>query len=427
LALHAPRVTRGLLVALGVYFAMTWIAGGMENPLVGIAFGANGRPLILGGEPWRLVVSMFLHANLLHLAVNGYALYLLGGYLEAFYGHWKFLFLFLLSGMVGSAASATFAEVTSVGASGGVFGVLGAILVFTLKYRSVLPPTMSKGMLRALLPMLGLNLALGFVIPGIDMNAHLGGLFGGAAGALFLTPDVLAASRPPAWTRHILPVTCISILTLSFTAAGQNIFRTRGPDGPVLPAWQVDALSRMQRDWTFEMLEEQLAKHPESRDLLTFRGQVRIGEEDWAGAISDFRAVLALSPDDAQAMNNLAWLLLEEAPPSLRDHVEATSLAERAREYLPEDPYILGTLGTARLRQGRTGEAETLLRRAIEAEPGRPGESTDRYLLAITLALNGRGDEARKELGRAVSLDPTDRYRAEAESLLAASHSVPAP
>ena len=106
---------------------MTLIAGGPANVAVLLAFGANFGPLVRAGEWWRLVASMFLHGSWLHLLLNGYALFVLGRNVEAFYGRWKLLALFLGSGIAGGVASGLLPNPPSVGASGGIFGVFGVL------------------------------------------------------------------------------------------------------------------------------------------------------------------------------------------------------------------------------------------------------------------------------------------------------------
>lgn len=410
---------------------MTVIAGGPENANVAVAFGANSQPLILAGETWRLIVSMFLHGGWLHLLINGYALFLLGSNLEAFYGPWRFLFLYLVAGMLGSIASAAMAAVVSVGASGGIFGLLGGSIVFAFKYRRILPPRVTRVMGTALLPWVVLNVVLGFVVPRIDMNAHLGGLLGGALIALFLTPRSLLAplGRSEPEVTRMLAAVCVALLVTSFAGAAQNIASTRGPDGPVLPAWQYEALAGIERDATQELVEKGLQKHPDSFELLWVRAQIRMQREEWEGAISDYRRLQEIVPENPQILNNLAWMLLEEAPEPWRDVEEAERLARRALARAPQDPYVLGTFGTARLRRGDAVDAVEYLQRALERERGRPGETTDRYLLAIALARAGRGEEAREALAQAVRGEPRNDYRGEAEAAVAGSvtQSAPAP
>jgi rhomboid protease GluP len=414
--LHPPRATRAVLIATWVWFALAWIAGGRDNPLVAIAFGANSRMFVAAGELWRLIVSMFVHANFLHLAVNSVALYSLGRNVEAFYGPWRFLLLYLASGLAGSVASAALTESVSVGASGGVFGLLGASIVFAFRFRRVLPPRVVKVMGVWLVPFLILNVGLGFVVPRIDVSAHFGGLAGGALVAAFLLPDTLRAvlgkgdRDDAAW----IPAVCIGLLAVSFAGAGAYVWKTRGPDGPMLESWKYDALARMER----EMLEREITG-VEGRELLMVRAQLRIQRGDWAGAIEDYRTLLEAGPEDAAVMNNLAWALLEEAPDSLRDAAEAARLAERALELEPGDPYVLGTAGTAKLRAGDPAAAAELLRRALRGGRGRPGEETDRYLLAIALARSGQPEEARKTLRLARERDGSNPYRGEAEAALA--------
>jgi len=416
-----------VLLATWVWFALAWLAGGRGNPLAAIAFGANSRLFIEAGELWRLIASMFVHANFLHLALNSVALYSLGRNVEAFYGPWRFLFLYLMSGLAGSVASAALTESVSVGASGGVFGLLGASIVFAWRFRRILPPRVVKVMGVWLVPFLALNVVLGFLVPRIDVSAHFGGLAGGAITAAFLLPNMLriALGKPPRDEAAWIPAACVALLAGSFLGAGTYVWKTRGPEGPQLEAWKYDALARMER----ELLEKEIAESAgSSRELLQVRAQLRIQAGDWAGAIEDYRTLLAAGPPDAFVLNNLAWALLEEAPDSLRDRSEAARLAEQALKLEPEDPYILGTYGTAKLREGDPAGAAEYLRRALRGNRGRPGAETDRYLLAIALARSGEAEEARRTLRLARERESANVYRDEAESAVAAAiQSAPSP
>ena len=136
---------------------------------------ANYYLYVQNGEYYRLITSMFVHANILHLVSNMYALYIIGPIIEKYYGKGKFLLIYLGSGIIGSLFSVVLTNYASVGASGAIFGLFGALLYFGYKYRATLD-----GFLRSsIIPTLLVNLLLGFMIPGIDVSAHLGGLIGG--------------------------------------------------------------------------------------------------------------------------------------------------------------------------------------------------------------------------------------------------------
>ena len=136
---------------------------------------ANYYLYVQNGEYYRLITSMFVHANILHLVSNMYALYVVGPIIEKYYGKGKFLLIYLGSGIIGSLFSVVLTNYASVGASGAIFGLFGALLYFGYKYRATLD-----GFLRSsIIPTLLVNLLLGFMIPGIDVSAHLGGLIGG--------------------------------------------------------------------------------------------------------------------------------------------------------------------------------------------------------------------------------------------------------
>ena len=140
-------------------------------------FGCNELFLVQHGEIWRLITSAFLHAGLIHLVVNMYSLVILGTQVETFIGKWKFLFIYLISAISGNMLSLVFSSgnVVSVGASGALFGLMGALLYFGYHYRLYL----SEAIKNQIIPIILLNLLIGFTVAGIDNVAHIGGLIGG--------------------------------------------------------------------------------------------------------------------------------------------------------------------------------------------------------------------------------------------------------
>jgi membrane associated rhomboid family serine protease len=127
------------------------------------------------GEWWRLVTSMFLHGGYLHIAVNMYSLYFVGSILEHVIGRWRFLLLYLASGIAGSAGALVWSPLTpTVGASGAIFGILGAL--FVLERRGAI---VTGGQIAGLIV---LNLVITFALSSyISVGAHVGGLIGGVA------------------------------------------------------------------------------------------------------------------------------------------------------------------------------------------------------------------------------------------------------
>ncbi len=417
--LRPPRATWGILGVTAVYFAMSWIAGGPENIAVVLAFGANYGPLVADGDLWRLVTSIFLHGGLLHLLLNAYALFFLGRNLEAFYGAWSLFVLFLGSGVAGSIASAALSHNISVGASGGIFGLLGASLVFAFRHRGLLPKRVVTIMGTALVPWVVLNLVTGYFLPVVDIHAHWGGLVGGALLAFVIPPLALeeALGRPAPGTPRFLASLCLSLFIVSFAAAAQNIFVMRGESGAILDPRVATGLPDSNLDGAIE-------RSPDDVRLLSMRAQREVASGDWIEAIRDYQRILDLNPQSADALNNLAWLLLEEAPEELRNRTEAGRLAERAVAIDPDNAYVLGTYGTVLLRRGDPRQAATFLERALAQDRPNLDEATDRYLLAIALAGAGRLEESERSLNDAIRQDPKNRYRLEAEEAIVAVHEL---
>lgn len=185
--------TRRTIVAYSIFafniliFLLMAVAGGSENTATLIAFGAKANEKIASGEVWRFVTPIFLHIGWLHLAFNSYALWIVGPHVEKLYGGARFLLLYLLTGIAGVAASYWFhPQSISAGASGAIFGLFGVLLVFSIKYRKTVPAFFSKALGKGMLQTLAINLAIGFLIPQIDLSAHVGGLIAGCALAFAL-------------------------------------------------------------------------------------------------------------------------------------------------------------------------------------------------------------------------------------------------
>ncbi|HYU58093.1 MAG TPA: rhomboid family intramembrane serine protease [Actinomycetota bacterium] len=177
-------VTTLLLGAILAMFAVEVVVGGPQSLMSGppvqklIRLGATAPSLIAGGQWWRLITATFLHAGILHLLLNGYALYLLGFLVEGVYGKGRFLAIYLITGFLASVASYQFSGLNTVGvgASGAIFGLLGTWLAYNFRRRELATAAAN---LRWVLTILLINLVLGFSIRGIDNSAHIGGFLAG--------------------------------------------------------------------------------------------------------------------------------------------------------------------------------------------------------------------------------------------------------
>lgn len=166
-----------LIYIIGVFLNISGLFG--SNNLSIIVFG-NLKEAIVGGEYYRLITSAFIHANIYHIFFNMYALYILGKEAESFFGKWKFLTIYLLSAISASLLSILLNTGYSVGASGAIFGILGALLYFGYNYRVYLGNTL----INQIVPVIIINLILGFTITSVDNFGHIGGLIGGFTTAM---------------------------------------------------------------------------------------------------------------------------------------------------------------------------------------------------------------------------------------------------
>lgn len=137
--------------------------------------GAVNGTLVRSGQVYRLVTGMFMHGSIWHLLCNMYSLYVIGCATENYFGKKKFLLIYLVSGIIGSMFSCIFNTGWSLGASGAIFGLMGALCYFGYYYRLY----MGKALYSEIIPVIILNLALSLIVSNIDFYAHIGGLIGG--------------------------------------------------------------------------------------------------------------------------------------------------------------------------------------------------------------------------------------------------------
>lgn len=215
-------VTSGLILAcVAVYLGAFATATGVpwNVALVGLSGpflerGALVPVLVADGEVWRLISSAFLHAGIAHILFNMFALYILGSFLEPAFGRWRFLALYLLSGLSGGLAYLYFGQFdgAAVGASGAIFGLLGGVFGFAARRGTF---SWQNPLIRQLLILTAFNLFLGAAIPIISNTAHVGGLLGGLLFGYLMAPTV--HSRKP--LRASAPVLAVLGIELALLVA----------------------------------------------------------------------------------------------------------------------------------------------------------------------------------------------------------------
>ncbi len=162
-------ITNILVVLNIIMFALTMTIPKLANMFI------LDPIAVRNGEVYRLLTSTFMHASILHLVFNMYALSIIGKQVETFLGKSKFLLVYLFSGLTGSLLSCAITNSYSLGASGAIFGLMGSLLYFGYHYRLYLGSVL----LGQIVPVIVINLVIGYITPSIDNAAHIGGLVGG--------------------------------------------------------------------------------------------------------------------------------------------------------------------------------------------------------------------------------------------------------
>jgi rhomboid protease GluP len=174
-------VTAALLAAILLVFVFELVSGAPRDPQVLVNMGAIMRGAFQQGDYWRLVAAMFLHGGFMHLVLNMWALWQIGGIFETLFGSTRFLLTYFISGIVASIVSSILipAWTPGVGASGAIFGIIGALIIALRRSPRWSRKEWSGALARQLLIWAGINIVIGFTMPGIDNGAHIGGFVAG--------------------------------------------------------------------------------------------------------------------------------------------------------------------------------------------------------------------------------------------------------
>ena len=194
----SPTVTYALLGITVVVFILQMATEQLYDVDIPAYFGIKADQAIIAGQWWRLFTPMFLHGSIMHIGFNMYALYLLGPSLERFYGHGRFLLLYLLAGFAGNVMSFLMTPARSLGSSTAIFGLLAAQGVFLLQNRRYFDQQRTSQALRNIVIVAVINFIIG-LSPGIDNWGHLGGFIGGGIFAWLAGPRMDVSNDGFSW------------------------------------------------------------------------------------------------------------------------------------------------------------------------------------------------------------------------------------
>ncbi|MDX1916089.1 MAG: rhomboid family intramembrane serine protease [Methylophilus sp.] len=205
-----------LLISINVLVFVAMLLGGAgfwHSPNgIQLQWGANFGPATQDGEWWRLGTAMFLHFGIVHLLLNSISLWDVGQLVERMYGRWRYISIYLASGLFGNVLSLVVQgnDAVSGGASGAIFGVYGAALVFLWRERAAIAAREFRWLFGGGLVFAVITIVLGFIIPGIDNSAHIGGFLAGVMASTCIAKSMKAKKMPAHYAIFSALLLCIA-------------------------------------------------------------------------------------------------------------------------------------------------------------------------------------------------------------------------
>ncbi|MFS0672815.1 rhomboid family intramembrane serine protease [Ornithinibacillus sp. 179-J 7C1 HS] len=309
-----PLFTYLLIAINAILYLLVELNGGSQDNKTLIDFGAKYNPLIVEGEWWRIISSMFLHIGFLHFASNMLFLYYFGSLAEKIYGSTRFFIIYMLAGIGGGLASFAFVTNISAGASGALYGLFGAFIYFGIFHRRIFLQTIG----RDVLMLLGINILLGFILPQLDVYAHMGGLVAG-----FMAAGIVHFPK-----KKNVPLQMITFIIYLVAIIGVCIFGIQHNETD--PSYHLIKIDSYLQDEQYEKVVESATlglKNPgEYKGMLLFQrsyAYIQLNELDFA--IADLEQCIQLleNPKDLpEAFSNLAILYLEKGDQRAEEMIE---------------------------------------------------------------------------------------------------------
>ena len=296
-------LTQVLFGANIAVFLATALASGSAINISGevnFHYGANFGPYTLSGEWWRLLTYMFLHGGAMHIFFNMWCLWDLGRLCESLYGRWTFAAIYLITGVAGGLASIAWnPRVLSVGASGAIFGLAGALIASFYLGEFSLPRVAISGTLRSLVIFAVFNLGFG-LFGAIDNACHIGGLVSG------LILGALIARLAPQADAPLRRATVVGVIALALLAAGFGVRQWRG--GPMRMA----RASQETKGDPVARLQAVIKQQPNLADAHFALAQAYLAREQFPEAEAEFKRVIQLQPGNLDARFDLGLVYLTE-------------------------------------------------------------------------------------------------------------------
>ncbi|MGB9233031.1 MAG: rhomboid family intramembrane serine protease [Terriglobales bacterium] len=299
----------GMAMAVGV----TLFGDPAWNELT-VRLGANVGRYTVGGQWWRLLANIFIHGGLLHFAFNMWCLWSLGRLAESVYGHWTFAAVYLICGLSASLGSILWNPwVQSVGASGAIFGIAGALIASFYLGEFSLPRSAISGMLRSVVAFVGYNLVFGAMIAHVDNAAHVGGLVMG------LMLGALIARFAPA---HDDVFRRIAVLLVGVAVVGGVAMWLQHSHAYMVHAQNgVGLLGQGKSDEAIAELKKTVQQRPDFAAGHAALARAYISKHDYENAASEMKKAIALRPRDESAYYGLGLIYLEQKQPAKAQEV----------------------------------------------------------------------------------------------------------
>src|ERR1700733_111536 len=362
-----------LAVFLATVYASSTV---MDFPGDVLVWGANLGPYTLSGQWWRLFTYMFLHGGLMHIAFNMWALWNLGELCESLYGRWTFLALYLMTGIGGGFASIAWNPgAFTVGASGAIFGLAGALLASFYLGEFSVPKAALSGTLKSLAFFVGFNLFFGHLFSGVDNSCHVGGLITG------LILGALIARVAPGHGRPLRRVAVLGVVALGLAGSALGVQRWRGHF--------VGGRARLSQDSPQQLVID-LQKIVKQRPTFV-PGHVALAkayflQDQFDSGEAELQQALKLDPQNPEARMILGAAYLEHEQPKQAQDEFAQLLAHE-----PNNAEARVGLGVALADQGNHQAATEEYKTALKLDP----QASDvHYRMGVSLAQLKQYDEA---------------------------------